>query len=172
MYHTHINATISQSWLWRRMAIALNILLHPSQQSFDAVLRNDRVFEHMVNGETTSYCSIAQMNGYNFLTNVFTFAKFRRKGYGKALLRHMTRAVPQPTYLTCRTELEPFYASIGFVKTHSAPWYIRSHLSVLRTIAMFFRTNRQHLIMKRMPIAEEVHTECLINKIDQHSISS
>ncbi len=93
---------------------------------------------HTIGDEPTSYCVYVQCDGYQFISSVFTFPKFRRKGYGKRLLREVVRGVRQPTYLICTEELEPFYAKIGFTTSTRLPWYIKWRLKVVSTLSGWF----------------------------------
>jgi len=78
--------------------------------------------------------------------DVFTFPKFRGNGYGKELIGTVLNETDLPTYLICRSELQPYYESMGFEHADVPPAYMQKRLQRIDAIAGKL-LKRIHLIM-------------------------
>jgi N-acetylglutamate synthase-like GNAT family acetyltransferase len=70
----------------------------------------------------------------------------RGKGIARLLIQHLTAAAPRPLYLTCRSQLGPFYEKFGFRGLSQAelPPYFR------RISRLAGLINALHLIQDKM----------------------
>lgn len=142
----NIESKIVESRLWECPRISLNILCHPFQQEVDSVLRNERVFLNIKDNRITSYCVLSDQEEFQQVKDVFTFSSYRGKGYAKELLGNIIQQAKQPLYLICRSELEPFYESVGFVRSVDMPDYMYQRIQRINALVDRF-LKRVHIVM-------------------------
>ena len=110
------------------------------------MLCNERVMLHRKDKEITSYCVLSDKDKFQQVKDVFTFPAFRGNGYAKELLGYVIQQEKQPLYLICRSELEPFYESVGFSRSTDVPGYMSKRAQRVNSMVGRF-LKKVHIVM-------------------------
>lgn len=87
--------------------------------------------------------------GSRELASVAVRPEYRGQGLARQVIQHLLERTSPPVYLTCRSDLRPFYEKFGFGVTPPAempPYFLRIW-RLFNGVARLFRLNRRLLVM-------------------------
>jgi N-acetylglutamate synthase-like GNAT family acetyltransferase len=90
-------------------------------------------------------------DGSRELASIAVIPERRGQGIGSAIIQHLLALEHGTLYLTCRDQLEAYYARFGFrrVERGEMPAYFRRIVPIVNRIAPLFRSRARIIVMKR-----------------------
>jgi len=88
-------------------------------------------------------------DGSRELASIAVLPDYRHEGIASAIITHLINISPLPIYLTCRSELEPFYQRFGFhsITDNEMPPYFTRISRLVRIIIKLSRQDDRLLVM-------------------------
>jgi len=88
-------------------------------------------------------------DGSRELASIAVLPEYRHEGIASAIITHLINISPLPIYLTCRSELEPFYQRFGFhsITDNEMPPYFTRISRLVRIIIKLSRQDDRLLVM-------------------------
>jgi GNAT superfamily N-acetyltransferase len=74
------------------------------------------------NKSLVGFIKFSNSNSKTCIVQVFVSPKYRRKGLGSALIKHLVENTNKPIYVDCFPGLVSYYARFGFIQTGTPPY--------------------------------------------------
>ena len=92
-------------------------------------------------------------DGSRELASIAVIPDYRHEGIGSTIIGHLINIHPRPLYLTCRSNLEPFYQQFKFqtIRESEMPPYFR-RVNRLGSFLLTLVRSKDRLIVMQLPV--------------------
>lgn len=149
------------------MSLTMNIILRPAAASDSAAIHKlihtvginpmaldwQRFTIATDEKGTMLGCGQIKPHGVNIyeLASIAVWPHYQEQGVGKTIILHLLADAPSPLYLTCRSQLRPYYEKFGFqsLAYTQMPPYFKRLWRIATTVTKFFpRAGSMHIMRK------------------------
>lgn len=110
---------IHSTKLWENPQIICTILLNITKLDLTVIFGNPNLYLLKNKSEIRAFGIIKQRRNYQELKSIYTYPKFRNKGFMLKLIAKISKN--NKLYLVCTNNLESFYNKSKFKKTNEKP---------------------------------------------------
>ena len=138
---------IRKAKVWNKFKIVSVILKEtPTLDPLVLVWNSDFHYIEYKN-EIVSFLTIKRYGPYYELGTVYTFPKFRNKGFMKKLVKFVLSRKRKIFYLICYEDKKRFYQVFGFRQVQNSPWIFR-YRAKLRNYFLKPFSRKKLIVMK------------------------